>query len=216
MKAVLLLTFSFLFASLTNLPLAFSKYDAEPVFDLSGKPLYFGQQYYIRGKDDGVVGVDKIESGLPVTVFNFGSGLSVKFNGSNPFIIYTALCLHVIYVALDTPLNIEFTLKPKNAENSWWSVFKDDKINNLYVGIRAIGDHPILIGKFRIQKYRSQPYNSYKLVFCPEYRSYLEYRSPPIDIGTHDIEGRRRLVLTEDEPFQILFENVADANIKSV
>ncbi|RDX60987.1 Kunitz-type trypsin inhibitor-like 2 protein, partial [Mucuna pruriens] len=66
MKAVLVITLSFLFASLTNLPLGFSKNDAEPVFDVGGNPLQLGGKYYIlpaiRGPPGGGVRLGKTEN----------------------------------------------------------------------------------------------------------------------------------------------------------
>ncbi|RDX61010.1 Kunitz-type trypsin inhibitor-like 1 protein, partial [Mucuna pruriens] len=201
MKAVLLLTLSFLFASLTNLPLAFSKDDREPVRDTDGNPLYSGHPYRIRGKDSGGVILGKTgNSNCPATVlqdyFNGSSGLPVKINGPDPDIIYTDTSL----------LDINFTWNP-NCANSLWSVFKDGEIEKLYVGIGDSSNHgneQKISGKFLIQKYGSQPSNSYKLLFDPEYESHV--RSVLIDVGTFDSKGGRLLALDMDKPFQVDFE----------
>ncbi|RDY00730.1 Kunitz-type trypsin inhibitor-like 2 protein, partial [Mucuna pruriens] len=136
------------------------------------------------------------------------NGIPVEFNipGVNPGVIFTGV----------TPLDIEFTKKPNCAENSQWSLFEDNKIEETYVGIGGPGNHPgqqMLSGMFRIQKYGPQKYNSYKLVFCPDASSTCS------NIGRYDNEeGGRRLVLTQDRPYEVIFVNAynRDATIKSV
>ncbi|RDX59769.1 Kunitz-type trypsin inhibitor-like 1 protein, partial [Mucuna pruriens] len=202
MKAVLLLTLSFLFASLTNLPLAFSKNDGELVRDTYGNPLYSGHPYRILGKDDAAVGLMSI----PVTSNENICPVNVTFKTDFP-VIFKGPDVGFIYIG--TPLDINFTENNIiDCKNHKWSVFKDDKIKKRYVGVQG---EQLLSGKFSIQKDRSQQYNSYKLVFHPEYLPIAE----PIDIGTYDnTHNERRLVLTADEPYQVLFEYVPDKTTK--
>ena len=53
-----------------------------------------------------------------------------------------------------TPLDVEFTNTPNCAESSKWKVFVDNDIQNMYVGIGGLKDHPGqepgLIGTFSI------------------------------------------------------------------
>ncbi|RDX78594.1 hypothetical protein CR513_41106, partial [Mucuna pruriens] len=65
----------------------------------------------------------------------------------------------------------------------------------------SVAQGPMLSGIFCIQKYGFLS-NSYKLVFCPDHSSTCS------DIGTYDNnEGGKRLVLTQDSPLIVVFEN---------
>ena len=207
MKPVLLTLLFLLFA----FPLAFSK-DAQQVLDAFGNPLVPGGEYYmvpaIFGPPGGGVRLGMTgNSRCPVTVLQDYSevvnGMAVKFSipGESTGEIFTG-----------TPLEIEFTKKPKCAESSKWVVFVDSDIQQAYVGIGGPEDHPdqqTLNGTFRIQK---QNYG-YKLVFCVT-------RLPTcFDIGRFDnrAEGGRRLVLTDNEPYNVIFIQAATySRIKSV
>nr|6JBP_B Chain B, Kunitz-type trypsin inhibitor-like 2 protein [Mucuna pruriens] len=179
---------------------------AEPVIDTDGNPLHRGGKYYIMpsiwGPPGGGLRLGKTENlNCPVTVLQDYSevinGLPVEFNirGILPRTIFT-----------DTELNIEFTEKPNCAENSRWSLFEDDKIHKAYVGIGDSEDHPdqeMLSGSFYIKKHGLRN-NTYKLVFCRDGSSTCS------DIGRYDNnEDGRRLILTADLPYEVVFVNAS-------
>ncbi|WJX45406.1 hypothetical protein P8452_32288 [Trifolium repens] len=91
--------------------------------------------------------------------------------------------------------------KPECAESSKWVVVEDDDFPRPYVGIGGIEDNKgkrIINGSFKIVKHGF----GYKIVFCPR------FTAPPglcFDIGRHDDENGRRLILTENDPFEIVF-----------
>ncbi|CAJ1952467.1 unnamed protein product [Sphenostylis stenocarpa] len=91
-----------------------------------------------------------------------------------------------------TPLDIEFVDKPSCASSSKWVVVSDN-FPEKWVGIGGARDYPgkkIRHGTFNIQKFDA----GYKLVFCATTRTCY-------DIGRHDDENGRRLVLT-NKPFE--------------
>ncbi|XP_061351737.1 kunitz-type trypsin inhibitor-like 2 protein [Gastrolobium bilobum] len=213
MKPALLTLSFFLFALITNLPLAFSSQVVEQVLDTNGKPIFPGGKYYILpaifGAAGGGVRLGKTgNSKCPVTVLQDYSevinGLPVKFSipGISPGIIFTG-----------TPLDIAFEKKPNCAESSKWLVVIDD-FPREWVGIGGFEDHPgkqILHGTFHIQKYGF----GYKLVFCPK------NTAPPglcFDIGRYnDEKGRRLILITDDnDPFQVVFVDADDTGLSSV
>ncbi|KAJ1431312.1 Proteinase inhibitor I3, Kunitz legume [Sesbania bispinosa] len=99
-----------------------------------------------------------------------------------------------------TGLNIVFEEKPKCAESSKWVVVanRDEIFPQQWVGIGGVGDHPgkkIIDGKFHIKRYSDW---AYKLVFC----STSDVCS---DIGRYYGENERRLILTNDDQFIVVF-----------
>ncbi|XP_015966026.1 kunitz-type trypsin inhibitor-like 2 protein [Arachis duranensis] len=189
-------------------PLAF----AQQVLDSNGNPIFPGREYYILpaifGPPGGGVKLATTgNSKCPVTVLQDYSevvnGISVKFTipGVSTLEIYEG-----------TPLEIEFTKKPKCADSSKWIIFVDNEIAKACVGIGGPEDHPgqqTFPGTFSIKKYKF----GYKLVFCVA-------GSPTcLDIGRFDNgEGGRRLNLTEGEAFDIVFVESSSYNnvIRSV
>ncbi|RDX91224.1 hypothetical protein CR513_26826, partial [Mucuna pruriens] len=177
-------------------------------------PLHRGGEYYIQpaipgpSPRGGLTLGRTYENQSPVTVLlsdsvNKGDPVKFKPTGPNPDIIFVGA----------TRLDIEF---PMMGVNPKWSLFENRKMQKTYVGIGGPEDHPgqpMLSGIFRIQKYGFL-YNSYKLVFCPDYSSTCS------DIRTYDNnnEGGKRLVLTQDSPLMIVFENAykPDATINSI
>ena len=149
-------------------------------------------------------------SKCPVTVLQDLSflvrGIPVKFSipGASTSEIFTG-----------TPLEIEFAKKPKCAESSKWGVFFDNDLQKAYVGIGGPEDHPgqePLNGTFIIQNRGYRPYN---LAFC------VKGLPTCFVIGRFDdpahAERGRRLVLTDNEPFDVVFiEAGSDSRIRSV
>ncbi|KAK7270775.1 hypothetical protein RJT34_26186 [Clitoria ternatea] len=209
MKSATLLTVSFfLFSFITNLPLIFSK-GAEQVLDTNGNPIFPGSRVYIMpaifGAAGGGVRLGQTgNSTCPVTVLQDYSevvtGLSVKFT------ILADVSTGIIFTG--TELEIEFEEKPACASSSKWVVVVDDFPGGAWVGIGGDEDHQgkqvLSGGRFNIQKYDV----AYKIVFCPE------VTAPPglcYDIGRRDNnENGRRLVLTNGDPYQVVFVD-ADA-----
>ena len=201
-----------LFFLLFAFPIAFSN-DAQPVVDIYGDPVLPGGKYHIMppfwGGAGGGVRLGKTgNSKCPVTVLqdysDLVSGISVNFSipgVSTGGEIYTG-----------TPLEIAFTEKPKCAQSSKWEVFIDSGIQKSYVGIGEHQDHPgeqTLYGIFNIQNHL----NGYKFVFCA-----IGLPSC-FDIGRFDnrADGGRRLVLTNNDPFNIVFiESSSYSGIRSV
>ncbi|MED6203743.1 hypothetical protein PIB30_002512 [Stylosanthes scabra] len=176
-------------------PLAF----AQQVLDINGNPIFPGREYYIlpsiRGPPGGGVKLATTgNSNCPATVLQDYSevvnGIPVKFTipGVSTLEIYEG-----------TPLEIEFTEKPKCIESSKWIIFVDNDIGKACAGIGGPKDHPgqqTFPGTFSIKKYNF----GYKLVFC------VAGSQTCLDIGRYDNgEGGRRLNLTEGEAFDIVF-----------
>ena len=115
----------------------------------------------------------------------------------------------------DTPLEIVFAEMPNCAESSKWGVFVDNDLQKAYVGIGGPEDHPgqePLNGTFIIQNRGYRPYN---LAFC------VKGLPTCFVIGRFDdpahAERGRRLVLTDNEPFDVVFTgDGSDCRIRSV
>ncbi|KAJ1417271.1 Proteinase inhibitor I3, Kunitz legume [Sesbania bispinosa] len=202
MKPALLLTLSFLlFAFTTHLPLAFSQEGIEQVKDYDGNPIFPGGRFYIvppiRIPVGGGVTLGQTgESTCPVTVvqerFDVMRGMPVKFKipGISPGIIFTNI----------TDLDIVFEEKSECAESSKWVVVaeRDEIFPQQWIGIGGAGDHPgknIISGRFNIQRYDDR---TYKLVFCST-------SGVCSDIGRFFGKNERRLILTNDSPFRVVF-----------
>ncbi|KAJ1431299.1 Proteinase inhibitor I3, Kunitz legume [Sesbania bispinosa] len=205
MKPAILLTLSFLlFAFTIDLPLALS--EIEQVVDVNGNPIFPSGRFYIvsaiRGAGGGGVTLGQTwESTCPVTVvqepIDIWRGMPVKFTipGISPGIIFTNI----------TNLDIVFEEKPECAESSKWVVVaeRDEIFPQEWVGIGGAGDHPgknIISGRFNIQRYGDR---AYKLVFCST-------TGVCSDIGRFFGGNERRLILTNDSPFRVVFVD-ADA-----
>ncbi|XLR65696.1 hypothetical protein HN51_008199, partial [Arachis hypogaea] len=113
----------------------------------------------------------------------------------------------------NTPLEIEFTKKPKCVESSKWILLFDNEIEKACVGIGGPEDHDpddlhVIVGTFTIKRARF----GYKLAFC--------YESNCVDIGRFNKNGEsgRRLYLTNGEPFDVVFIESSSYNngIRSV
>nr|AGX93239.1 Kunitz proteinase inhibitor 9 [Trifolium repens] len=201
MKPTMLTTLSLLlFALTTYFPLAFSN---EQLADINGNPIFYSTHFYIMPSIFGAAGGglklgETGKSTCPLTVLQdyseVNNGLELKFHNPGDIIIDL--------ITTDKPLaGIEFVEKPECAESSKWVVVEDDDFPRPYVGIGGIEDNKgkrIMNGSFKIVKHDF----GYKIVFCPR------FTAPPglcFDIGRHDDANGRRLVLTEDDPFEIVF-----------
>ncbi|QHO14022.1 kunitz-type trypsin inhibitor-like 2 protein [Arachis ipaensis] len=197
MKLALLALFAL---STTLLPLIMA---AEQVVDTSGNAIFPGGRFYIMPNIFGAAGggVKFGRTGnqiCPVTVLQDYSevikGLPVKFaikQDIGPGIIFTG-----------TPLEISFEYKPGCAESSKWVVIDD--LPAPYVAIGGAENHPgkiIIDGSFKIEKVGTF---SYKLIFCPS------ITAPPglcYDIGRYDDKHGRRLILTNKDAYELVFED---------
>ncbi|XP_058773502.1 kunitz-type trypsin inhibitor-like 2 protein [Vicia villosa] len=216
MKLVYSLTLSFLlFVFITNLSIAFSNDDNEPVLDLSGKPLIAGNEYYIlpssgRGITGGGIELEKTgNSKCEVTVLQsyrlFSFQTSLKF---------TNLKNSSEQILTSTPLEIEVTKKPDCAHSSKWIVFVDNVIHKSCLGIgdyRNYNDLQKVSGTFSILKYGK----GYQFEFC------LDGSGACYDIGRYHHFGEigKRLYLAEQDPkdpFEFIFLPTSFGIIKSV
>nr|AGX93240.1 Kunitz proteinase inhibitor 10 [Trifolium repens] len=204
MKPTMLTTLSLLlFALTTYFPLAFSY--IEQLEDINGNPIFYSTHFYIMPSIFGAAGgglkLGKTgNSTCPLTVLQDYSevinGLELKF--TPPGEIFVDL------ISTDKLLaGIEFVEKPACAESSKWVVVEDDDIPRPYVGIGGIEDNKgkrIKNGNFIIVKHGF----GYKIMFCPQFNA-----PPPglcFDIGRYkDDENGRHLILTENDPFEIVF-----------
>lgn len=176
--------------------------------DTNGNPIFPGGRFYIQpsifGPTGGGVSLGETNnSACPTTVLQDYSevinGLSVQFKipGISPGIIFTDI----------TRLNIVFVEKPDCVESSKWVVISDG-FPRSWIGIGGVEEHgdDILDGLFSIQKHGF----GYKLVFCPT------FTAPPgvcHDIGRYDDENGRRLVLTDNKPFEVVFVDATESSI---
>lgn len=102
-----------------------------------------------------------------------------------------------------------FEEKPECVESSKWIVVDDDDFPRSWIGIGGVEEHhDILDGLFNIQKHGI----GYKLVFCPRFTA---PQGVCHDIGRFDDENGRRLILTQDDPFEVVFVDV-DATESSI
>ncbi|GAU45377.1 hypothetical protein TSUD_89970 [Trifolium subterraneum] len=203
MKPTMLTTISLLlFASTTYFPLI-ALSSNEQLEDINGNPIFYSTHFYIKpsifGPAGGGVRLGKTgNSTCPLTVLQDYSevinGLPVKF--TNPGEIFIDL------ITTDELLKgIEFVEKPECGESSKWIVVEDDDFPRPWIGIGGIEDNKdkkIIDGRFKIVKHGF----GYKIVFCPR------ITAPPglcFDIGRYSDENGRRLILTEKNPFEIVF-----------
>ena len=184
--------------------------------DTNGNTIFPAGRFYIKpalsGAADGGVRLGKTgNSTCPVTVLQdyseVANGIPVKCTipGIGAGIIFTG-----------TPLDIEFAEGPECAKSSKWVVVADNDFPRDWIGIGGAEDHPgktLISGRFNIQKY-GDLILGYKLVFCPR------ISAPPgacFDVGRYDDEDGRRLVLnTDNDPYQVVFVDADDANDRSI
>ncbi|XP_058773505.1 kunitz-type trypsin inhibitor-like 2 protein [Vicia villosa] len=183
----------------------------EQVKDTNGNPIFPGGKFYIMpaifGSTGGGVRLGETNnSSCPTTVLQDYSevikGLPVQFQipGISPGIIFTDI----------TRLNIVFVEKPECVESSKWVVIRDG-FSSFSIGIGGVEEYGdgTLKGLFSIKKHVF----GYKLVFCPR------YTAPPgvcHDIGRYDDENGRRLILTDNEPFEPFEVVLVDATESSI
>ena len=201
MKPTFLTLSLLLFVLTTYFSLSFAQ-PSEQVFDRNGNPMFPGGKFYIMpaifGAAGGGLRLGKTgNSKCPLTVLQDYSevvnGLPVKF---------TRLVGGIDIISTNTPLDIAFTTKPECAESSKWVLVDEySKLTGPWVSIGGTEDikgKDILNGVFQIQKHGF----GYKLVFCPE------ITAPPgacYDIGRRNDVTGRRLILAENDPFEIVF-----------
>ncbi|CAJ1973195.1 unnamed protein product [Sphenostylis stenocarpa] len=203
MKAILIVSLSFLplLAFLTNATIK----NADQVIDVYGNGVFPGISYYIlpavpapvNPPDNGGLKLAKTgNSNCALTVLHDNSklGFPVKF-------ILPGISLIEIYIG--SPLEIKFKDSPQCAKSPKWMVFVDKELNETFVGIGGAEGHPgqqIFDGTFHVEIYNFW----YKLVFCQTNSTTCS------DIGMfHPLKGEdgRRLYLTKNKPFNVMFLN---------
>ncbi|GAU26452.1 hypothetical protein TSUD_294180 [Trifolium subterraneum] len=183
-----------LFALTTYFSLSFS---TELVRDTNGNAISVSTKVYIQPPIFGAAGggVRLGETGnstCPLTVIQDYSelvnGLHVSFGH---FIL-------IQQIFTDIPLVIAFSEKPECAESSKWVVVEDD-FPKPWVSIGGSEDlkgKHIINGYFKIVEHVHG--FGYNIVFCDGICH---------DIGRYNDENGWRLILTENDPFEVVFEN---------
>ncbi|MED6203740.1 hypothetical protein PIB30_002509 [Stylosanthes scabra] len=141
-------------------------------------------------------------NGLPLH-FTASSQHHYSTNSTDDNIVYT-----------NTSLDITFIHKPINCAKSFkWIVVVDHDFPYPYIGVG--GDHDkdyysgkkIVNGAFHIQNLSNDNYREYSLVFCPTSSSSSLGGCKYIGRYKNDLDAKR-LILTDKDPFQVVFFRV--------
>ena len=203
MKTSFLLLFSLLLIALAFNPLPGAAEAApDPVLDIEGKQLRSGVDYYIlpviRGRGGGLTVASVRNKTCPLDVvqdkLEVSHGLPLTFTPVNPK-------QDVIRVSTDH--NIKFSAATICAQSTVWKLEYDESTGQRFITTGGVEGNPgrgTLSNWFKIEKYG----DDYKLVFCPTVCNFCKVICR--DVGVYIQKGYRRLALTTDAPFRVMFK----------
>lgn len=192
---------SLLFTLFTTTSLLCSAAPPAPVLDIYNKPLLAGTSYLILPVIDG--------RGGGVTLATSGNKTCPLHVIQEPLESTKGLPLTFLPVnskkgpvRISTDHNIKFSTAPTCVKSRVWKASYDESTQNFFVTIGGVEGKPgrdTLDNWFKIEEYDGD----YKFVFCPTVCNYCKVVCKNVGILVQD--GMRRLVLTDNAPFKIMF-----------
>ena len=193
----LLLTFT------TNLSPGAAESAPDAVRDTDGNILRTGVNYYIlpvvRGRGGGLTLARTGKKTCPLDVVQerheVKSGLPLTFSPLNS---------KKGVVRVSTDLNIKFSASTVCVQSTVWRLDYYKSTGQRFVSSGGVEGNPgpaTLSNWFKIDKFG----DDYKLVFCPTVCKFCKVVCK--DVGVFiDVDGSRRLALTGDQPFKVMFK----------
>ncbi|KAF3438401.1 hypothetical protein FNV43_RR21163 [Rhamnella rubrinervis] len=204
MEATMFLSLSFfLLTFITNLVPGAAESAPDAVRDIDGDILRTGVDYYIlpvvRGRGGGLTLASTGSKTCPLDVVQerheVENGLPLTFTPVNP---------KKGVVRVSTDLNIKFSASTVCVQSTVWRLEYDESTGQRFVSSGGVEGNPgpaTLSNWFKIDKFE----NDYKLVFCPTVCNFCKVVCK--DVGVYiDDDGLRRLALTDDQPFRVMFK----------
>ncbi|KAL8457228.1 hypothetical protein ACS0TY_035174 [Phlomoides rotata] len=172
-----------------------------PVLDIYNNQLRAGTNYYILpvidGRGGGVTLATTANKTCPLDVIQeplqSTNGLPLTFLPVNS---------KKGVVRISTDLNIKFSAAPTCVKSTVWKVAYDESTQNFFVKSEGVEGNPgreTLDNWFKIEEYDGD----YKFVFCPTVCNFCKVVCKNVGVLVQD--GKRRLVLTDNAPFKIMF-----------
>ena len=205
MEATMFLSLFFLLLTFTtNLAPGAAESAPDAVRDTDGNILRTGVDYYIlpvvRGRGGGLTLASIGNKTCPLDVVQerheIENGLPLTFTPVNP---------KKGVVRVSTDLNIKFSASTVCVQSTVWRLDYDKSTGQRFVSSGGVEGNPgpaTLSNWFKIEKFR----DDYKLVFCPTVCNFCKVVCKDVGIFIDD-DGLRRLALTDDQPFKVMFKN---------
>ncbi|KAI5671958.1 hypothetical protein M9H77_12322 [Catharanthus roseus] len=204
MKATLTVVTFLLFSISTCSFFCSAAEEADAVLDIDGKKVRAGVEYYvlpvIRGSGGGLTASSFNNQTLcPLSVvqeqLEVERGQPVTFRPENPK-------KGVIRVSTDVNIRFRsaFTIC---IQSNVWKLEYDEETGRYIIVTNGVEGNPgreTISNWFKIEKYE----RDYKLVYCPTVCNYCKVICK--DVGTFIKDGNRRLALTDDKPFRVMFK----------
>ncbi|KAK4428195.1 Kunitz trypsin inhibitor 5 [Sesamum alatum] len=206
MKTSQLFLSFFLFTIFTNSLLSAAAEEPAPVLDTDRNLVRAGVDYYIlpviRGRGGGLTLGSTGNETCPLDVvqeqLEVKNGLPLTFRPVNS---------KKGVVRVWTDQNIKFSAATICVQSTVWKLDNYDVSTGKYFittgGVEGKPGRETISNWFKIEKYGDE----YKLVFCPTVCDYCKVICK--DVGIYVEDGKRRLGLTEDAPFRVMFKKAS-------
>ncbi|PIN11664.1 hypothetical protein CDL12_15729 [Handroanthus impetiginosus] len=191
-----------LFSIFTNF-LLYAAQDPAPVLDINRNKLRAGVNYYIlpviRGRGGGLTLASTGNETCPLSVvqeqLEVKNGLPLTFRPVNS---------ENGVVRVSTDQNIKFSAGSVCVQSTVWKLDSRDESTGQYFittgGVEGNPGRETISNWFKIEEYEGD----YKLVFCPTVCNFCKVICK--DVGIFLQDGKRRLALTDDAPFRVMFK----------
>ncbi|KAI3454283.1 hypothetical protein Pfo_010946 [Paulownia fortunei] len=191
-----------LFSIYTNSLLCAAAEEPAPVLDIDGNKVRAGVDYYIlpviRGRGGGLTLASTGNHTCPLGVvqeqLEVKNGLPLTFSPVNS---------KKGVVRVSTDQNIKFSAASTCVQSTVWKLDYDESSGKYLITTGGVEGNPgreTISNWFKIEEYEAD----YKLVFCPTVCNYCKVICKDVGILVQD--GKRRLGLTDDAPFRVMFK----------
>lgn len=194
----------------------------EAVFDTDGNKLQAGVKYYVLPLTRGSGG------GLTFTSFSNQTctDLSVvqeqlEVDPGNS-ITFRPAAKEEGVIRVSTDLNFIFSAFTICIQSNVWKLDYDESINRYVININGVSGNPgkeTISNWFKIEKYQQiGDHYYYKIRFCPTVCDYCKVVCKDVGIFFQEDEDKkewRRLVLTDEKPFRVMFKKVPSTSSTS-
>lgn len=183
-----------------------------PVFDLYGKPLRSGEEYYVvpvvRGRGGGLTLGSTGNKTCPLDVLQ--EPLEVK--DGLPLIFHPTDGKRGAVVRISTDHNIKFSASSICVQSTVWKLELDESIQKYVITTGGVEGNPgreTISNWFKIEKYNSSSSSNrdYKLFFCPTVCDFCKVICRDVGVVVEDGVRRLSVSLTDDiTPFRLNFK----------
>ncbi|KAK6148558.1 hypothetical protein DH2020_019470 [Rehmannia glutinosa] len=205
MKTTHLSLYFILFSTIyTNSLLCTAAEQPSPVLDINGNKVRAGLDYYIlpviRGRGGGLTLATTGNNTCPLSVVQ--EQMEVK-NGLP--LTFTPVNAKKGVVRESTDQNIKFSAVSTCVQSTVWKLDYEESSGKYFITAGGVEGNPgreTISNWFKIEKHEG---GDYKLVFCPTVCNYCKVICKDVGILVQD-DGKRRLSLTDDAPFIVMFK----------